>query len=114
MILSGMGIARINYADRLLELGDAFNEVIEFADSLLRCESEVFQCERQIYAKLGRSGGCGTGFWVEEIILDLALHGLVSIPRTTNSRSLLEWTACSVHDARVKGFSAITMMPSSS
>lgn len=58
MILYGNGIAGTDYADRLFKLCYTFNEVIEFADSLLRGESEVFQCERQVYTKLGRACRC--------------------------------------------------------
>ena len=80
MMLLGSAIGRTNYADGCLELRYTFNKTLEFADPLLRSESEVFKCERQIYSELNCARSRRTGWWIEEIVFDIGAHGAVSIP----------------------------------
>jgi len=42
MVLLSSGISGTDYTNRGFKLCDTFDKVIQFADSLLRCKSEVF------------------------------------------------------------------------
>ena len=69
---------RIN-TDRCFELGDTFDKVIQFANSLLRCKSEILECESEIDSELSRACSCRAWWWIEEIIFDSIAHGIASI-----------------------------------
>ena len=56
-----------------------FDKIIQFADSFLRCESEVFECEREIDSKLSCARGRRAGRWIKEIIFCSVSHAAVSI-----------------------------------
>ena len=87
MILVGSGIGWTDYADLRSELCDAFDKIVQFANSFFRGESQVFECESEINSELSRACGRRTGRWIEEIVFSFDSHLAVSIT-LTNARKI--------------------------
>ncbi len=56
------------------KLGGICDKAFQFTNALFWCESQVFECEREIYTELSGTRGRGTGRWVEEVVFNVSAH----------------------------------------